>query len=83
MPDCFVVPFPKSWSSLVEGGEGLYQSNCLTTLVIALDAVVSIVLYFHKLSSLPCLNQLTPWKIFFATAQKELTQGAVGHMMAN
>ena len=29
----------KSWSSLVEGGEGLYLPNCQTTLVIALDAL--------------------------------------------
>ena len=28
------------WSSLVEGGEGLYQPNCQTTLVIALDALL-------------------------------------------
>ena len=28
-----------SWSSLVEGGEGLYLPNSQTTLVIALDAL--------------------------------------------
>ena len=27
------------WSSLVEGGEGLYLPNCQTNLVIALDAL--------------------------------------------
>ena len=31
---------PWSWSSLVEEGEGLYQPNCQTTLVIALDALL-------------------------------------------
>ena len=29
----------RPWSSLVEGGEGSYLSNCQTTLVIALDAL--------------------------------------------
>ena len=29
----------RAWSSLVEGGEGLYLPNCQTTLVIALDAL--------------------------------------------
>ena len=28
-----------AWSSLVEGGEGLYLPNCQMTLVIALDAL--------------------------------------------
>ena len=41
----FIEIYPKvdfkdgAWSSLVEGGEGLYLPNCQTTLVIALDAL--------------------------------------------
>ena len=33
------ISIRRAWSSLVEGGEGLYLPNCQTTLVIALDAL--------------------------------------------
>ena len=43
-----------TWSSLVDGGEGLCLPNCQTNLVIALQVyTVSIVLLVHKLNSLP------------------------------
>ena len=39
------------WSSLVEGDEGLYLSNCQSNFVIVLRWTVSIVLYFYKHNS--------------------------------
>ena len=42
-----------SWSSLVEGDEGSCLLNCQSNLVVALDALSLLFLYFYKHNSLP------------------------------
>ena len=78
VPDCFVVPFPKSWSSLVEGGEGLYLSNCQTTLVIALDALFLLFFIFINTTAYHLGRyKPSPYSIYDSRVQQKVT--LVGH----